>query len=82
MLDQLKIYTHVAIRALKEIHTATHPARLERMGDTREQEVTRLRKHEYSGSSRHLIGMPESRGERRAAAKAAGDAVEDGDGQP
>ncbi|MFX1766174.1 site-specific tyrosine recombinase XerC [Paraburkholderia sp. A1RI-2L] len=29
-LKSTQIYTHVAIRALKEIHTATHPARLER----------------------------------------------------
>ena len=29
-LDTTAIYTQVAIRKLKEIHTATHPARLER----------------------------------------------------
>lgn len=60
-LKTTQIYTHVAIRALKEIHTATHPARLERRGDAREQTVTRLRKHEYSESSRHMFGMVESR---------------------
>ncbi|MBL4827102.1 MAG: site-specific tyrosine recombinase XerC [Spongiibacteraceae bacterium] len=30
MLSTTEIYTHVAIHKLKEIHTATHPARLER----------------------------------------------------
>ena len=30
-LSTTQVYTHVAIRALKEIHTATHPARLERL---------------------------------------------------
>jgi integrase/recombinase XerD len=35
-LTSTQIYTQVAIRALKEIHTATHPARLERRED-REQ---------------------------------------------
>ena len=29
-LNSTQIYTHVSIRKLKEIHTATHPARLER----------------------------------------------------
>jgi integrase/recombinase XerD len=29
-LTSTQVYTQVAIRALKEIHTATHPARLER----------------------------------------------------
>lgn len=29
-LKTTQIYTHVAIRALKEVHTATHPARLQR----------------------------------------------------
>ncbi|AQH01657.1 recombinase XerD [Burkholderia sp. KK1] len=29
-LETTQIYTHVAIRALKEVHTATHPARLQR----------------------------------------------------
>jgi integrase/recombinase XerD len=29
-LTSTQIYTQVATRALKEIHTATHPARLER----------------------------------------------------
>ena len=28
------MYTHVSIRKLKEIHTATHPARMERTADT------------------------------------------------
>jgi integrase/recombinase XerD len=60
-LKTTQIYTHVAIRALKEIHTATHPARLERVSDTQKEKVTRLRKHEYSGSSRNLFGMVESR---------------------
>jgi integrase/recombinase XerD len=29
-LKTTQLYTHVAIRQLKEIHTATHPAKLER----------------------------------------------------
>ena len=29
-LDTTQIYTQVSIRKLKEIHSATHPARLER----------------------------------------------------
>ena len=29
-LSTTQIYTHVALAKLKEIHTATHPARLER----------------------------------------------------
>jgi integrase/recombinase XerD len=29
-LKTTQIYTHVAIRQLKEIHSATHPAKLER----------------------------------------------------
>lgn len=29
-LNTTQIYTQVSIRALKEIHTATHPARLQR----------------------------------------------------
>ena len=36
-LDTTQIYTQVSIRALKEIHTATHPARLQR-GDRAELE--------------------------------------------
>jgi integrase/recombinase XerD len=28
-LNSTQIYTHVSIRKLKEIHTATHPARLD-----------------------------------------------------
>jgi len=32
-LTSTQVYTQVAIRALKEIHTATHPARLERRED-------------------------------------------------
>jgi integrase/recombinase XerD len=32
-LDTTQIYTHVSIEKLKEIHAATHPARLERVGD-------------------------------------------------
>ena len=31
MLSTTEIYTHVAIHKLKEIHTATHPARAERI---------------------------------------------------
>jgi len=33
MLSTTEIYTHVAIHKLKEIHTATHPARVGRAGD-------------------------------------------------
>ena len=32
-LTTTEIYTQVSILKLKEIHTATHPARLERVGD-------------------------------------------------
>lgn len=32
-IDTTQIYTQVSIRKLKQIHTATHPARLERQGD-------------------------------------------------
>jgi integrase/recombinase XerD len=32
-LDTTQIYTQVSIRMLKEIHTATHPARMERKPD-------------------------------------------------
>jgi integrase/recombinase XerD len=32
-LDTTQVYTQVSIRKLKEIHTATHPARLRRPGD-------------------------------------------------
>jgi integrase/recombinase XerD len=73
-LKTTQIYTHVAIRALKEIHTATHPARLERVSDKQEQAVSRLRKHEYSGSSRNLFGMVESRKPSSVDATVAGDA--------
>lgn len=31
MLSKTEIYTHVSIHKLKEIHTATHPARAERI---------------------------------------------------
>lgn len=60
-LKTTQIYTHVAIRALKEIHTATHPARLERMSGVQQEKVTRLRKHEYSEFSRNMFGMAEAR---------------------
>jgi integrase/recombinase XerD len=40
MLSTTEIYTHVAIHKLKEIHTATHPARVERVKDEDEPEVT------------------------------------------
>jgi len=33
-LNTTQIYTHVSIRKLKEIHTATHPAKLERKKET------------------------------------------------
>lgn len=32
MLSTTEIYTHVAIHKLKEIHTATHPARVQKIG--------------------------------------------------
>jgi integrase/recombinase XerD len=32
-IDTTQIYTQVSIRKLKEIHTATHPARLQRLAD-------------------------------------------------
>lgn len=37
-LTSTQVYTQVAIRALKEIHTATHPARLERREDVKKIE--------------------------------------------
>ena len=40
-LTSTQIYTQVAIRALKEIHTATHPARLERREEAERIEQTR-----------------------------------------
>lgn len=59
---------------MKEIHTATHPARLERVSDKQEQAVTRLRKHEYSEWSRHMFGMAESRKPSPVDSMVAGDA--------
>ncbi|QBR00417.1 site-specific tyrosine recombinase XerC [Paraburkholderia pallida] len=76
-LKTTQVYTHVAIRALKEIHTATHPARLERAGETTEQKVTRLRQHEYIESSRRLFGMAESR--KPSVTDAPDDTAVDGD---
>lgn len=35
-LSSAQIYTRVSIKKLKEIHTETHPARLERQQDPRE----------------------------------------------
>ncbi|HEM7851765.1 tyrosine-type recombinase/integrase [Burkholderia multivorans] len=40
-LTSTQIYTQVAIRALKEIHTATHPARLERQAQRDEIEAAK-----------------------------------------
>ena len=40
MLSTTEIYTHVAIHKLKEIHTATHPARAERVRADNELEAT------------------------------------------
>jgi integrase/recombinase XerD len=37
-LSSTQIYTHVAIHKLKEIHAATHPARLDRQGRTAQPE--------------------------------------------
>ena len=36
-LNTTQIYTHVSIRKLKEIHTATHPAKLERKKKIRKE---------------------------------------------
>ena len=41
-LTSTQVYTQVAIRALKEIHTATHPARLERQEQIDNAKPTRL----------------------------------------
>lgn len=41
-LKTTQIYTHVAIRALEEIHTATHPARLERASDAQKERLARF----------------------------------------
>ena len=38
-LDTTQIYTQVSIRALKQIHTATHPAKMERTRKLFEDEV-------------------------------------------
>jgi integrase/recombinase XerD len=46
-LTTTQIYTQVAIRALKEIHTATHPARLERSGQTDAAKPARLLRRVY-----------------------------------
>jgi integrase/recombinase XerD len=73
-LKTTQIYTHVAIRALKDIHTATHPARLERVSDAQKEKVTRLRKHEYSEFSRNMFGMAEARKPSPVDAMVAGDA--------
>jgi integrase/recombinase XerD len=43
-LNTTQIYTQVAIRALKEIHTATHPARLERREDAQRIEEAKPRR--------------------------------------
>jgi integrase/recombinase XerD len=32
VLNTTQIYTHVSIKKLKEIHTATHPAKMKRAG--------------------------------------------------
>lgn len=37
-LETTQIYTQVSIRALKEIHTATHPARLKREAQEPDQQ--------------------------------------------
>lgn len=36
-LNTTQIYTHVSIRKLKEIHSATHPARLQRKKKARKE---------------------------------------------
>lgn len=36
-LSTTEIYTHVSVKKLKEVHSATHPARLERSGDVDER---------------------------------------------
>ena len=63
-LNTTQIYTHVSIRKLKEIHTATHPARLERRGTNPTRSLTirqspiRLtrKKQNETGGSRLLTG--------------------------
>ena len=56
-LDTTQIYTQVSIRKLKEIHTATHPAKLER------------RSHEDD----QVAGDDDARGELLASLAAEGD---------
>ena len=58
-LTSTQIYTQVAIRALKEIHTATHPARLERREEAERIEQTqpnRLLKRVYGNKGREDDG--------------------------
>jgi integrase/recombinase XerD len=43
-LKTTQIYTHVAIRALKEVHSATHPARLQRASRDEAQDDAVLRR--------------------------------------
>ncbi len=38
-LETTQIYTQVSIRQLKQVHTATHPARLERAEELAEEEA-------------------------------------------
>ena len=44
-----QIYTQVSIRQLKEIHTATHPARLEKQKDKATDEAERAESEEQTG---------------------------------
>lgn len=54
-LTTTQVYTQVAIRALKEIHTATHPARLERR-----EEADKIEDAMPSRLLRRVYGKPES----------------------
>ena len=56
-LDTTQIYTQVSIRKLKEIHTLTHPAKLDKPG-----------KEEAGGSERTAGGYAARRGIALAAA--------------
>jgi len=54
-LDTTKIYTHVSIRMLKQIHTATHPAaRLDPQTTQEENTLAEPHQVENSGDSRDL----------------------------
>ncbi|GJH14839.1 site-specific tyrosine recombinase XerC [Caballeronia novacaledonica] len=63
-LETTQLYTHVAIRALKEVHTATHPARLQRQeqdGAAGHKPLWRVRKATDAGLVEDARQNPEER---------------------